>query len=546
MQETHEATELRFFNGTIYNAPSDTSDFILKMYAQHGTDCVKHFRGTFAFALYDKTQDLLFLARDPLGQKPLYYYFDGANFFFADRIDDLLAHSEVKTKINFALIDDFLTFNYIPSDNSVFENIYKVPAGHILTFQNQQITLKKYWDIDYRPKLNISLSEALVQTEELLRDAVTLQTATELPLGAHLSGGVDSSLITALMAERGTVKTFSIGFEQKDFNELTHAKIVADYLQTNHTEFIVTPDAIGIMPELIDSYDEPNADPSQIPMHYLCRLTKEKVSIALNGDGGDESFGGYERYLGMLYQSYFRKIPKVLRQSLYRAVSGLPENSAHRSFVRRLKWLCKVSLSSEAESYLQADLSFSDALKNKLYTDKMLRGQGAQNFVQTFLTAPANNLLDKMLYTDFKLYLNHDLLVKADRSAARHSLEGRSPLLDIRLMEFAAGLPDKYKIHKLQTKYLLKKISEKYLPKKIIYRKKQGFGVPLNNWFRNGLKQYTESLFNESILAEAGYFNRAGLLNLLAEQQNGVNHGRRLFALVILENWLKKYRSYIG
>lgn len=546
------------FDGEIYNFQElkqqyltdevflfgSAEEIILKMYVKFGAACVKYLRGVFAFAIYDRGKDLLLLASDQIGAKPLYYYFNGTALVFASRVDAILSQPEVKTKIDFALLDDFLTFNYISSDNSAFQNIYKLPAGHTLTF-GRQLKIEKYWDIDYRQKTNITFPDALAQTEKILYEAVDLRRAADVSLGTHLSGGVDSSLITALLAKHGSVKTFSIGYEQKDFNELNYARTVAEYLGTEHTEFTVTPDAIAIMPELIDSYDEPNADPSQIPMYYLCKLTKEKVGIALNGDGGDESFGGYERYLGMLYQSYFRKIPQTLRRGLYTVIRGLPESSAHRSLLRRLKWLCKVSLSSEAESYLQANLSFEDALKNKIYTEKMLRGNSARNFVKIFTEAPAENLLDRMLYTDIKTYLNHDLLAKADRSARQHSLIGRAPLLDVRLMEFAASLPVHYKIHNFQTKYLLKKIAEKYLPKEIIYRKKQGFGVPINNWFRNELKQYTTDLFNNSVLDKSGYFQKIGLLNILTEQQNGINHGRRLFTLVILENWLRKYQGYI-
>ncbi|MDR1997482.1 MAG: asparagine synthase (glutamine-hydrolyzing) [Candidatus Margulisbacteria bacterium] len=547
------------FNGEIYNflelkkeyfadeqfQTSSDTEVILKMYAKFGADCVKLLRGAFAFAIYDRAQDILFLARDQLGKKPLYYYFNGTALIFASRVDALLTQPEVQTRIDFALLDDFLTFNYIPSDNSVFQHIYKLPAGHTLTFGRNQAVLQKYWDIDYRPKLALALPEALAQTEKILREAVNLRLLADVPLGAFLSGGVDSSLITALMAERGAVKTFAIGFTQKDFNELSYARQAAEYLHTEHQEFTVTPDAVAIMPELIDSYDEPNADPSQIPMHYLCQLTRQHVTVALGGDGGDECFGGYERYLGLLYQEYFRKIPAPLRRGLHTVLRRLPENSAHRSFLRRLKWLCRVSLSPPAESYLQANLSFAGALKDKLYTDQMPRGNGARQFVRIFTEAPAANLIDKMLYCDTRLYLNHDLLVKADRSAMHHALEVRAPLLDVRLMEFAARLPEQYKIHNFQLKYLLKKIAEKYLPKKLVYRKKQGFGVPLNSWFRKELKPYAAELFNNSVLVNSGYFQQTGLLNLLAEHQCGVNHGRRLFTLVILENWLRKYRKYI-
>ncbi|MDR1453235.1 MAG: asparagine synthase (glutamine-hydrolyzing) [Candidatus Margulisbacteria bacterium] len=534
----------KYFADEIFTTHSDT-EVALKMYQKFGAACVRHFRGMFALAVYDSAADNLFLAVDQTGKKPLYYYHGNGAFVFASSVDALLTQPEVKTSVDFRALDDFLTFNYIVSDRSAFRDIYKLPAGHTMTWQRGRLQMTEYWNLDYRPKLKISFADALAQTEEILREAVNLRLISDVPLGAHLSGGVDSSLIAALMSERGRVKTFAIGFTQKDFSELAYARSVAQKFNTEHYEFTVTPDAVSIIPELIDSYDEPNADPSQIPMHYLCKLTREHVTVALNGDGGDECFGGYERYQGLLYQELFRKIPKPLRQMLYAAIRGLPENAARRSFLRRLKWLCRVSLSGAAESYAQANLSFDDALKNKLYTDRMPRGDGWQEFLRVFQNAPAADLVDKMLYTDLKLYLRNDLLVKADRAAMRHSLEGRSPFLDARLLEFTASLPARYKIHNFQLKYLLKKIAAKYLPREIISRQKQGFGVPLNAWFRNDLKQYAENLFSDSLLAQSGYFWQDGLLEILRAHQRGVNHGRRLFTLVILENWLRKYRQYI-
>ena len=544
--EIYNFQELRqkYFAAEIFATHSDT-EVALRMYQKFGADCVQYFRGAFALGIYDADQDSLFLAVDHAGKKPLYYYNDGAVLVFASSVDAILTQPEVKTSVDFHTLDDFLTLNYIVADRSAFHGIFKLLAGHTLTFTAGQLKLEKYWDISYRPKLNISFDDALTQTENILREAVNLRLIADVPLGLHLSGGLDSSLIAALMSEQGRIKTFAIGFTQKYFNELAYARIVAQKFNTEHYEFTVTPDAVSIIPKLIDSYDEPNADPSQIPMHYLCKLTREHVTVALNGDGGDECFGGYARYQGMLYQNLFRKIPKPLRQMLYAAIRGLPESAAHRSALRSLKWLCRVSLSSAAESYMQANLSFNDALKNKLYTNRMPRGDGAQKFERVFANAPADNLVDKMLYTDSKLYLYNDLLVKADRAAMHHSLEGRSPFLDVRLLEFTASLPARYRIHNFQLKYLLKKIAAKYLPGEIVYRKKQGFGVPLNAWFRNELKPYAEELFNNSLLAESGYFRKNALLDLLKEQQRGVNHGRRLFTLVILENWLRKYRKYI-
>jgi len=326
---------------------------------------------------------------------------------------------------------------------------------------------------------------------------------------------------------------------------LKYAKVIADHFKTDHTEFIVTPKAVDIIDDLIDAFDEPYADPSQIPMYYLSKMTREHVTVALNGDGGDESFGGYERYLGMLMQEKYRKLPLALRREIYKLIKNFPENSAQRSFIRRFKWLNKISLSERSQAYLSVYRSFDEELKGRLYTEEMkaiiAKGEGDSEFLSCFDSKYAYKLIDKMLYTDISTYLPQDLLVKSDRSTMYHSLEGRSPLLDYKLMEYTATLPGEMKIKGHKLKYLLKKLSEKYIPKKIINRQKQGFGVPLGSWFKNELKDHCQDIFNNSVLVENGLLQKSEMGDFLTEHIAGKkNHGRKLFAILMLEQWYRK------
>ncbi len=544
--EIYNFQELKkeYFKDDIFKTTSDT-EVILKLYQKFGIELVYKLRGMFAIAIYDKTISKLCLLRDHLGKKPLFYYQDNNSFIFSSQIKPILENAEVKKELDLAVLDDYLSFNYIPGDNSIYKNIKKLPPASYLEFSAGKVSIKKYWQLNYTEKISLFENDIIKRVDNLLHEATKMRMIADVPLGAFLSGGIDSSLIVAIMARyTDKVKTFSIGFDQKDFSELAWAKKIADQFKTEHHEFVVRPNMVDIIDDLVDAFEEPYADPSQIPMYYLSKLTREHVTVALNGDGGDESFAGYERYLGMFYQDKYRRVPKVMRSTLYNIIKNLPENTAHHSFIRRFKWLNKISLCDNAEAYLQIYRSFDDELKNKLYTDNMRQqigsGEGDSEFLRFFNSNTARELTDKILNTDVNTYLPQDLLVKADRSTMFHSLEGRSPFLDYKLMEYAASIPAKYKLNGRNLKYLLKKIAENYLPKEIIYRKKQGFGVPLGSWFRNELKEYLLDLFSASELVNNGIMNRAGLDNLINEHLAGkINHGRRLFTLVILEKWLQ-------
>ncbi len=556
-----ETGNILVFNGEIYNyqdikkqfladvkfkTASDT-EVILKLYARFGLQgTLDKLRGMFAIALWDKKDEKMVLARDRLGKKPLYYFQNSECFIFASNIKPILANKEVKKIINFNIIDTYLTYNYNPDLATAYENIYKLAPAEYLIYEHGKVSKNKYWQLDFRQKLELKESEIITKTEEIITEAVRLRMISDVPLGAFLSGGVDSSLIVALMSKQSNkVKTFSIGFEQADFNELKYARLVADQYKTEHQEFIVQPNALDILDELVDSFEEPYADPSQIPMYYLAKLTRKYVTVALNGDGGDECFGGYERYLGMKYVQYYKTLPVFIRQKLDAVLKNIPENTAHLSLTRRLKWLNSVSLKEQAEAYTRANTSFTNdekaALYNQEFTRKTKHNLPENLLCEAYNSAHAVTSLDRMLYTDITKYLPEDLLIKADRMTMAHSLEARSPLLDQELIEFSAKVQDKYKLKGNTLKYILKKLAEKYLPSEIIYRQKQGFGVPLGSWFRNELKVYLQDSFKNSSLVKANILEHDSVQKLIGEHLTGKkNLGRKLFTLLMLEKWYKK------
>lgn len=544
--EIYNFLELKkeYFKDDVFKTNSST-EVVLKLYQKFGLELVDKLRGMFAIAIYDKTISKLFLIRDHLGKKPLFYYQDNNSFIFSSQIKPILTNVEVKKELNLAVLDDYLSFNYIPADNSIYQNIKKLPPASYLELSAGKAVIKRYWQLNYTEKTSLFEPDLIKRVDNLLNESTKIRMIGDVPLGAFLSGGLDSSLIVAIMAKyTDKVKTFSIGFDQKDFSELAWAKKIADKFKTEHHEFVISPNMVDVVDGLIEAFEEPYADPSQIPMYYLSKLTRQYVNVALNGDGGDEAFAGYERYLGMIYQDKYRCVPKVIRSSLYSLIEKLPENTAHHSFIRRFKWLNKISLSESDTAYLQIHRSFDSQLKETLYTDQMKEkigsGAGEREFLGFFNANNANELLDKILNTDVNTYLPQDLLVKSDRSTMYHSLEARSPFLDYQFMEYAASLPTKYKLQGSNLKYLLKKLAGKYLPNEIIARKKQGFGVPLGSWFRHELKEYLLDVFAAPALVKQNILTQAGLNKIITEHHSGsLNHGRRLFTLVMLEKWLQ-------
>ena len=552
------------FNGEIYNyrelrdkleklghtfyTNSDT-EAIVHAYDRYGTDCPKHLRGMFAFAIWDERTQELFLARDRVGKKPLLYAQVNGQFIFGSEFSALLLHPDVSREVHPEAIHHYLSFMCVPAPLTAYRAIRKLEPGHSLRYSKGEIRTERYWQPDFSRKLNLSEQEAGERTIELLRDAVKVRLMSEVPLGAFLSGGIDSSAVVALMSEESStpVKTFSIGFEEQDFSELHHARRVAEHVGADHHEFIVRPDALEVLPILVEHYGEPYADSSAIPTYYVARETRKHVTVALNGDGGDESFAGYERYAAMQLAERYRRIPAPLREVvLRRAIEAIPSSSTQRGRVRDVKRFIQSASLPKVERYLRWVSVFDAAAKHELYSESFIRqtdeASAARLLDPWFARANGASIVDAVLLTDIMTYLPNDLLVKVDIATMANSLEARSPFLDHHVMEFAASLPAKYKLRGLTTKYLLKRVLQKLLPAENLNRRKMGFGVPIGHWLRGKLQPF----LRETILADAalkrGLFKQETVRRLVEQHAGGErDYSHQLWTLLMLELWFQRF-----
>src|SRR2546422_762900 len=492
------------FNGEIYNyrelreeleklghklyTNSDT-EAIVHAYDQWGTDCPKYLRGMFAFAIWDERTKSLFLARDRVGKKPLLYaQFDG-QLVFGSEFNALLQHPGVSRDVDYEAIHYYLSFICVPAPLTAYRAIRKLEPGHWLLWKNGEVKIERYWQLDFSNKLKISEEEAGERVVDLLREAVRVRLMSEVPLGAFLSGGIDSSAVVALMAQESSdpVKTFSIGFEEQDFSELHHARRVAEHVGADHHEFIVRPDALEVLPMLVEHYGEPFADSSAIPTYYVARETRAYVTVALNGDGGDECFAGYDRYAGMNVAEKYASIPSVIRDGIIgNVVKALPGFDAHPNPLRRAKRFVAGASRPRVERYLRWMSAFHEDHKRELYTDDFYHETSkfdiAGIFRPWFEKANGAGVIDAALLADTMTYLPNDLLVKMDIASMAVSPEARSPVLDHHVIEFAASLPEKFKLRGLKKKYLLKKVLKKLVPEENLTRGKMGFGVAICHW----------------------------------------------------------------
>jgi asparagine synthase (glutamine-hydrolysing) len=437
----------------------------------------------------------------------------------------------------------------VPAPLTAYQSIRKLEPGHSLTWRGGQITLQRYWQPDFSNKLNISEEDAGEQAVKILRDAVRVRLMSEVPLGAFLSGGIDSSAVVALMSEESSapVKTFSIGFEEQDFSELHHARRVADFVGADHHEFIVKPDALEVLPILVQHYGEPYADSSAIPTYYVARETRKHVTVALNGDGGDESFAGYERYAAMRLAERYHKLPSILRDNLIRQAAELvPTSEARRSRLRDAKRFLRAASLPRVERYLRWVSAFDTAGKQDLYSDYFRNEtrdiHAADTLSRWFAFANGAGIVDASLLTDIMTYLPNDLLVKVDIATMAVSLEARSPFLDHHVIEFAARLPERFKLRGLTTKYLLKKVLRKLLPAENLERRKMGFGVPISHWFRGQLQPLLrETLLSEKSLGR-GFFQPAVVRQMVELHTRGErDHSPQLWTLLMLELWFQRF-----
>ena len=552
------------YNGEIYNylelrekleklghhfyTNSDT-EAIIHAYDEYGADCPKHLRGMFAFAIWDERTQELLLARDRVGKKPLLYAQVNGQLVFGSEFVALLQHPDVSREVNPQAIDQYLSFMCVPAPLTAYKSIRKLEPGHTLRWRKGEIKTERYWLPDFSNKLKISEEEAGERTIEILREAVRIRLMSEVPLGAFLSGGIDSSAVVALMSQESSerVKTFSIGFEEQDFSELHHARRVAEHIGAEHHEFIVKPDALEVLPILVEHYGEPYADSSAVPTYYVSRETRKHVTVALNGDGGDESFAGYERYIAMTLTEQYRKVPAPIRESLIKnAVNLIPTSTTTRSRVASAKRMLSAVSLPRVNRYMHWMSAFNEQMKAELYSDSFRNETANANATgvldEWFQRANGASIVDTALLADLMTYLPNDLLVKVDIASMAVSLEARSPFLDHHLIEFAASLPPELKLRRLTTKYLLKRVLRQLLPKENLDRRKMGFGVPINHWFRGKLQPFLREVVLSEKAIGRGMFQRQTVERLIDEHVRGArNHAHQLWTLMMLELWFQRF-----
>lgn len=549
------------FNGEIYNfrelktdlelrghrfkTNSDT-ETIVHAYEEFGEACVEKLRGMFAFAIWNFRDETLFIARDRVGKKPLFFSsaLDGS-FVFGSELKALFEYGQIDKEIDLAAMDAYISFGYVPEEFCIFKNIEKLAPGHFLTYANGQVHIKRYWNFKYEPPSDVKTEGEYI---EILRakilEAVNIRQISDVPLGAFLSGGVDSSTIVAMMSQLNDrpVKTFSIGFNDDTFDELKFARVAAKHFGTEHHEFIVTPDLVETIDELVWHFDEPFADSSAVPTFMVSKMAREFVTVVLSGDGGDELFGGYTRYIIDKKRNSWTKLPRSFRAAVLGRISEkLPHGARGKNF------LFNVSLDA-IERYIDSVSQFNSQRKMSLYSVDFQvglngnLGAGEREYKRMTEDVSTGNLIDKLLYLDSKTYLPGDILVKVDRMSMANSLEARAPLLDHELIEFIVNVPLALKVKGLETKYILKKAMEGIVPREILYRKKQGFGVPIHNWINHELRDRIREDLTDTKTARRGYFNKNYILNILDEHsRQRRDHSHHLWLLWMLELWHRRF-----
>lgn len=551
------------FNGEIYNyrelrrrlegsghrfrSDSD-SETIVHLYEDLGIECFEHLNGMFSVAIWDRNKKQLVLARDRLGKKPLFYQFDDGQLLFGSELKALAASPTFKRELSPAAIDQFLTYQYVPHPHSIYQASRKLPPGHVAVIRDAQLNVHKYWNIEWKFERDIDQQAAATQLDELLRDSIRLRLRSDVPLGAFLSGGIDSSLVVALSQAQldQPLNTFSIGFHEADFDETKYARQVAAWVRSEHREYKVTPDAVSILDKLVYHYDEPFGDSSAIPTWYLCQWTRQHVTVALTGDGGDELFAGYERYHALTLSRWIDRLAGPVLGS--RFIQGLPASNRKRSFIRRLQRFGEALNQPLARRYMNWIQIFPERLRGDLYRQEFLDQLPDEDPFEFFESAwnqlAPRDIVSRASLADLVTYLPCDLMTKVDIASMAHGLECRQPLLDYRLVEFAASLPSQLKYRYGIGKRLLRASFDRWLPRQIWTRKKMGFGVPLGSWFQNELRGVTEGRLLGTDARCHQYFRPDAIRQMVDQHMSGqINQCYRLWNLLFFESWLRKWQG---
>jgi asparagine synthase (glutamine-hydrolysing) len=554
------------YNGEIYNFPDlaeqlrakgysfrtrcDT-EVILYAWQEWGEDCVSRFRGMFAFALYDRNRESLFLARDRLGIKPLFYaVLPGNQLVFGSELKVLKQHPELPRRVDAKAIEEYFALGYVPEPRTIFHDVFKLSPGHAVLYKRGEPLpqSREYWDLHFTGDSTLDEKALQEQLIERMREAVDIRLVAEVPLGAFLSGGVDSSAVVAMMAQLQDepVNTCAIGFDVKQFDETEYAHKIAERYKTNHFESIVDSDDFGLLDTLADLYDEPYADSSAIPTYRVCELARKRVTVALSGDGGDEHFVGYRRYRWHMNEERLRsRLPLGLRRPLFGTLGRLYPKADWAPRVLRAKTTFESLARDSVDAYMHTVSHTSDEQRAALFSPALmseLQGYRAVEVLRRHAArAGTDDPMSLVQYLDVKTYLVGDILTKVDRASMAHSLEVRVPLLDHKFVEWAATVPSHYKLRGQEGKYLLKKSLEPYLPSDILYRPKMGFGVPLAKWFRGPLRDRVRTALTEGSLVESGLFNPSYLKQLVDHHQSGMrDHSTVLWSLMMFEATMKQ------
>lgn len=554
------------FNGEIYNfldyrddlqkrghtfhSKTDT-EVIIYLYREYGEKCLQYLRGMFAFAIWDEQKQQLFLARDRLGQKPLYYYCDGGRFVFSSELKGLLEDPTIPKEINYEALYDYLMYLYIPSPKTIYKNIYKLPPAHYMVCSREGIrTIQAYWDLSFaHVEENKDESYFCEKLIEMLQEASKIRLISDVPLGAFLSGGIDSSGVVAMMATSvdTPVVTTSIGFEEKAFDETAFARIVSQKYQTDHFERVVKADALSIIEKLVWHFDEPFADSSAVPTYYVSKLSRQKVTVALAGDAGDENFAGYSKYpIDVVENALRARIPDPIKRSVIAPLAKLyPQWDWMPRYLRGKFFLTNLTL-SHARGFFRTNTYLTQEEQDNLFSEdlkQVVNGYDPFTIIEGFYNkADTTDPLSKVQYVDIKNYLPGDILVKVDRMSMANSLEVRAPMLDHVFMEFVATIPSGLKLRGQEKKYILKQALTPYLPSEILYKKKQGFEVPLDRWFRNELKDLVQETLLSPMALQRGFFKSECLTKMWQQHQSRQrNFGTNLWTLLMFELWYRRF-----
>jgi asparagine synthase (glutamine-hydrolysing) len=534
--------------GHVFKTRSDT-EVIVHLYEEEGEHCFKRLRGMFAIAIWDARNRKLLLARDRVGKKPLFYFYDGSRIAFASEMKAILEIPGVSREIDPEAVSDYFSFLYIPAPKSIFKNIRKVLPGHYLVASRNGIRQSAYWDLSFSYTDELSEGQWCERLLETYREAVNIRLMSEVPLGAFLSGGVDSSSVVAVMAGlvNKPVTTCSIGFEEQEFNEIDYAREIASRFRTDHHERMVRATAVGVVEKLVWHYDEPFADSSAVPSYYVSKAAREHVTVALSGDGGDENFAGYRRYYFDKRENTIRGLlPAAVRNPVFGALASLYPKADWAPRVFRGKATFQNLARSPLEGYFRSVSAMKAELKEQILNGDLRRQLGGYDSLDVlrhyYDKADTNDPLSRIQYVDIKTYLPDDILVKVDRASMANSLEVRAPILDHKFMELAATIPSSMKLQGTNGKYIFKKALARVLPKSVLYRRKMGFGVPLAQWFRNDLKDLAQSvIFNRG---EDPFLNESGIIHLWREHQSGFrDRSTELWTLLMFRMWTQKFRA---